>query len=409
MSSKWSPRSLLIALSASFQFASSVLGKCECGYSVKGQGTYTDAFEADFFRQDDIAHDDNWIISRHTQYYPDTYDMSYNLQNVISNPLTRSSGDPGLQLFVRGPTVKPAAVSTAELITKRVDMHYGSYRAAIKYTTVPGTCGSMFWWKNETQEIDVELLSYQDTDSLPGYDVHLVLHGELDGQHRSAWDTPKVPFRPSDGYHEYRFDWSPGKVSYYIDGKHVTDLTESVPTVPGRILLNHWSHGQTGWEHGPPEKDALMTVAYVKAYFNTTSPAARCIDPQAGGAICEVPDQLGPVSPDKPTTFLTNIGTSSGDTVPVNPTTTSTMKPASTTSSGKISPENKCGGDEGFTCLNGPKVVATLVIAVTAVSQLSASVALGQRVSLHGGVLVDIIEGGFARVQFHRSTAVLVG
>ncbi len=123
-----------------------MLGKCECGYSVKGQGTYTNAFEADFFHQDDIANDENWSISNYYQApNSDQKPMTYQPGNVISNPLARSSGDPGLQLFVRGYKATDASVRAAELTTKREDMQYGSYRAAIKYTTVPGTCGSIFW------------------------------------------------------------------------------------------------------------------------------------------------------------------------------------------------------------------------------------------------------------------------
>ncbi len=122
----------------------SVLGKCECGYSVKGQSTYTDAFEADFFHQDDIANDRDWDVSRYPQNYDDSTSMQYSLDNVISRPLSRSLVEPGLQLFVRGHTGS-GAVGTAELVTRRKDMHYGSYRAAIKSTAVSGTCGSMFW------------------------------------------------------------------------------------------------------------------------------------------------------------------------------------------------------------------------------------------------------------------------
>ncbi|KAL8751817.1 MAG: hypothetical protein Q9199_006168 [Rusavskia elegans] len=338
---------------------SSLLSKCECGYSVQGQGTYTNAFEADFFHQDGIANDGNWDVSGYPQLYKDSISMQYSLDNVISNPVPGSLGDPGLQLFVRGYTGS-GAVRTAELATKRVDMHYGSYRAAIKSTAVSGTCGAMFWMRdgaqddNNKQEIDFEILSYEDTDASPQRKIHTVLHGGSGG----GENVPNVPFRPSDGYHEYRFDWSPGKVSFYVDGQLVQERTDLVPTVPGRIILNHWSHGQYYWEKGPPEKDAVMTVAYVKAYFNTTTPAPRCIDPGAKDAICEVPDQLGPVSPQTPTTFLTDVNLISGNggsVNPVNPTTTSAAGPVSTNPApGKISPDNKCGGNEGFTCLNGP-------------------------------------------------------
>ncbi|KAI4219460.1 MAG: hypothetical protein L6R36_008313 [Xanthoria steineri] len=307
MSPKCSSRPLLLTLSTCLLFASAVLGKCECGYSVKGQSTYTDAFEADFFHQDEIANDLDWDVSRYPQNYHDSTSMQYSLDNVISRPLTRSSVEPGLQLIVRGHTGS-GAVGTAELVTRRKDMHYGSYRAAIKSTAVSGTCGSVFWMRNgpqdETtnQEIDFEILSYEDTDASPQRKIHTVLHGRSGQEH----DVPQVSFRPSDGYHEYRFDWSPEKVSFFVDGQHKKDFTDRVPTVPGMIILNHWSHGQSGWEQGPPDHDAIMTVAYVKAYFNTTTPSVTCVDPEAKDAYCEVPEQLGPVSPETPTTFLTD-------------------------------------------------------------------------------------------------------
>ncbi|KAL8648027.1 MAG: hypothetical protein Q9226_006178 [Calogaya cf. arnoldii] len=361
MSPKWSSSLLLVTLSTCLLFASSALSKCECGYSVQGQGTYTDAFEADFFRQDPTKNDPNWRVSTWAQPY-DKISMQYSRDNVISKPLPRSSSsDPGLQLFVRGYTGS-GVVSTAEIATTRGDMHYGSYRAAIKTTAVSGTCGSVFWMRNnqqttnEKQEIDFEFLGYEEPQRIINIGLH---HGVTD----SSFDKPRVPFSPADGFHEYRFDWSPGAVTFYVDGQFIKNYTNLVPTVPGNIILNHWSHGQSGWELGPPKQDALMTVAYVKAYFNTLSPAPKCVDPKAKDAICEVPNQLGPVTPETPTTFLTAVSSSLGDgepIVPVNPTPTSTAEPVSTEppstypSSGMISPDNKCGGDEGFTCLNGP-------------------------------------------------------
>ncbi|KAL8733187.1 MAG: hypothetical protein Q9181_003670 [Wetmoreana brouardii] len=339
------------------------LAKCECGYAVKDEGIYTDAFEADFLHQSNIGNDDNWEISGYSiPFQP--YTMQYEKGNVIPNPLNASSpagGDPGLQLVVRGPTPQGSPVRTAELITKRTDMHYGSYRTAIKYTREPGTCGSMFWWKNATKEIDIELLSYEDIASSPTSPIHFVLHAKNLNPNK----TPQVPFHPSDGYHEYRFDWSPGKVSFYTDGKHVADITQGVPEVPGRILLNHWSHGDPGWTRGPPVRDATMTVAYVKAYFNVSSEGSpsksRCVDPSAKDAICQVPDQSGPISPDQDTVFLT---TSTGNTPqPSNPVTT----PPATTN--KVSPDATCGA-----VMDG--VVPHQRIAAKAASQRLAAVIL---------------------------------
>ncbi|KAL8651316.1 MAG: hypothetical protein Q9210_003321 [Variospora velana] len=302
MSHLWLSRHFIVALVTSLLCSSTVYAQCKCGYSVNGE-TYTDAIEADFLHLDDISNNGDWQISN----WPlpqKPYPMKYEKQNVVASPLQGSSGqstnggDPGLQLIVRGPTQEGASVSAAELVTKRGDLHYGSYRAAIKYSKEPGTCGAMFWYKNETQEIDVELLSYEDKSSSSTSPVHFVLHSEGPSDH----ETPQLPFHPSEGFHEYRFDWSPGKVAYYVDGKHIKDLTKGVPEVPGSLILNHWSNGN-GWTRGPPTTDVTMTVAYVKAYFNTGSEGFKAREECS--SVCLVQDQSGPVLPNQETIFLT--------------------------------------------------------------------------------------------------------
>lgn len=73
-----------------------------------------------------------------------------------------------------------------------------------------------------------------------------------------------------------------------------------VPQAAGKIILSHWSNGNSLWSGGPPAQDAKMTVSYVQAYFNSSDPARvhdhakRCTNPNAANAICQIPDQTGP-------------------------------------------------------------------------------------------------------------------
>lgn len=86
---------------------------------------------------------------------------------------------------------------------------------------------------------------------------------------------------------------------FYADGEllAVMDDPRYIPSVPGKIVLSHWSNGQELWSGGPPEEDAKMRVEYVKAYFNTTTQdrvqgyQERCVDPKASNAICPIPEQ----------------------------------------------------------------------------------------------------------------------
>jgi beta-glucanase (GH16 family) len=153
---------------------------------------------------------------------------------------------------------------------------------------------------NNSQEIDLEFLSKEFTES--GGAVNLVLqtpesvvHG-YDASNTSEFRVHALPFRPDEQFHEYRFDWSPEKVTFYVDGQWIYEMSENIPTEGGHIFLNHWSNGDPLWSAGPPDKDTPMTVSYVKAYFNSTDDArtkvhqGRCptFDPSK---VCPIPAQ----------------------------------------------------------------------------------------------------------------------
>lgn len=151
----------------------------------------------------------------------------------------------------------------------------------------------------------MEFLSKQFNTSVGA--VNLVLQSldsvqsGYDAANTSDFKVHTLPFRPDHELHEYRFDWSPDKVSFYVDGKWLYDMTESVPKTGGKLFLNHWSNGDPLWSAGPPKEDTAMTVLYVKAYFNSTDDAQhekyedRCpqYDPEK---VCQIPDQK--IAPD---------------------------------------------------------------------------------------------------------------
>ena len=165
---------------------------------------------------------------------------------------------------------------------------------------------SWLQFRNNSQEIDMEFLSKQFNDSSSA--VNLVLQTPLsveagfDASNTTDFKVEALPFRPDKEFHEYRFDWSPEKVSFYADGQWLHDMTHYSPNSPGHLVLNHWSNGDPSWSAGPPQSDAVMTVSYIKAYFNSSDPArqeayaARCptLNPNE---VCEIPSQTTPPDP----------------------------------------------------------------------------------------------------------------
>lgn len=157
---------------------------------------------------------------------------------------------------------------------------------------------------NDTQEIDMEFLSKDFHTENSSYPVNLVLQSrasEAAGHDASKTENYKVvylPFNPSTDFHEYRMDFTPGRVAFYADGDVLAVMDGAgggVPTSAGHLALSQWSNGNPSWSGGPPSTDAVMNVRYVKAYFNSSGAgrrddfAARCADPTAAGAVCAIP------------------------------------------------------------------------------------------------------------------------
>ncbi|KAK7733179.1 hypothetical protein SLS63_004708 [Diaporthe eres] len=282
---------------------------CECGYSATVSNSsssssepqqetfvFTDLIEANFPNISDVSKNTDWVrqeFNTSAAQARGTYGQMFAVDNVETR-----DGEDGLQITVKSGVVE-GMLSGGEIDSARLDVSYGSFRSSLRLTDVAGT------YFNDTQEIDMEFLSKDFRIENSSYPVHLVLQSPAAAQAGfDASGTPghavaNLPFDPRAGFHEYRFDFVPGRVVFYADGEvlAVLDDPDSVPAASsaGHLALNQWSNGNALWSGGPPERDAIMEVRYVKAYFNSTDgarvrdAAARCVDPAAAGAVCAIP------------------------------------------------------------------------------------------------------------------------
>ena len=87
--------------------------------------------------------------------------------------------------------------------------------------------------------------NYTRSDSsAPFSPINLVLHSiaaleaGFQTPNTSTYGVPILPTSLTDVFHEYRFDWTPGLVSFYFDGAWLWDLVDSnVPVMPSALLL----------------------------------------------------------------------------------------------------------------------------------------------------------------------------
>ncbi|KND92800.1 Beta-glucanase [Tolypocladium ophioglossoides CBS 100239] len=297
---------------------------CECGYSSKGPQEvdgpwlFTDVVESDFTKIANISQDKDWVRQQFNVSAKDgrgKYGKAFGLDNIASRPtasLVKGGPAAGLDLRV-GTLLDNDAVPGAEIDSARMDMHWGSYRAGMKLTSTNGTCAAFFWvwlrtdgshgdmYFNDTQEIDMEFLSREYTAGKQVYPVNLVIQSKqsmeagYDASKTGTFQRVNLTFDPTDGFHEYRFDYLPGRVMFYADSEKLAEMKgDAIPSDAGHLILQHWSNGNPLWSGGPPTQDAFLTVNYVKAYFNSSDAkgnadwSKRCADTKS--AVCTVAD-----------------------------------------------------------------------------------------------------------------------
>lgn len=107
--------------------------------------------------------------------------------------------------------------------------------------------------------------------------MNLVIHSKksmeqgYDAKKTDTFQRVNLDFDPTKGFHEYRFDYMPGRVLFYADSVLLAEMAgQDMPSAAGRLMLRHWSNGDPKWSGGPPKEDSILTVSYVKAYFNSS-------------------------------------------------------------------------------------------------------------------------------------------
>jgi hypothetical protein len=304
--------------------------RCLCGYSVNKTDSehfslFTHISETDFLHASGDTTSKlsiqapGWAVdvdNKTASQAGRALGVSQRLDTVVTNALPKAKwggapagfGDAGLQLWVRHGMVDgmvPVAGVRNELSLGhdgKERMLYGSYRAGVKFSGVNGTRGVFGWESNDgsrKQSISMAYaardpktlsMSVRDTDS-------------KDQKKDTSFDMGFGSiFTFPEEFHEMRFDFLPDRVDFYIGDHLILSESETVPDAAGSLSLRHYV--EDGREE-PPAHDAVMTVMYVKAYYNTTAneqPLSTCYDVRDN--VCVVPDQRNSPNPSGPKTHF---------------------------------------------------------------------------------------------------------
>jgi hypothetical protein len=131
---------------------------------------------------------------------------------------------------------------------------FGTFRTNMKCPFLPGTITTLFTYQGVDygDEIDIEI--WNDGSGKVIFTVWKQEISKLTGQ--SVYNnTVSLGFDPSTGYHEYRIDFYPDAITWYIDGIEKDRFTDqsNFPAHAMYLYVNTWWPNWPGWEKYIPD------------------------------------------------------------------------------------------------------------------------------------------------------------
>lgn len=110
---------------------------------------------------------------------------------------------------------------------------YGSYSARMQLPNAPSSITGFFLYQppDYNSEIDIEI--YNDSS-------RKIIFSTYAGGRQTHSQTLTLPFDPTDGYHDYRFDYAPGSVKFYADGRLMKKWMTGLPRTSMKLYVNAW-------------------------------------------------------------------------------------------------------------------------------------------------------------------------
>ncbi|KAK1726938.1 hypothetical protein CaCOL14_006524 [Colletotrichum acutatum] len=166
-----------------------------------------------------------------------------------------------------GQKAKP--YKSGEVVTVAQNIKYASVRTVAVFSEPAGVCNGIFFYKNDNQETDIEWLSDANSQSNAGKRQVWFANQATSKTSLKSWLSVLPPTNPTTTEHEYRIDWMPGVVRFFVDGIQTWQTTQSVPSQAGPWVFNNWANGDKGWSAGPPATDAIFKIKEIDMYYNT--------------------------------------------------------------------------------------------------------------------------------------------
>jgi beta-glucanase (GH16 family) len=169
----------------------------------------------------------------------------HNLGRSYLDPNNISTNNGNLQIKLPANTLRGGELVSNDLYG------YGSYMARMQLPDAPSSITAFFLYEppDYASEIDIEI--YNDTS-------RRIMFSTYCGGGQTHSQTMKLPFDPTSGFRDYRFDYAPGSVKFFVDGRLMKQWTTGIPANSMKLYVNAW---YPNWlRGGMPSTDRYLLV-----------------------------------------------------------------------------------------------------------------------------------------------------
>jgi len=252
---------------------------CACGfYDSSTKQVFTDSIIVYFNETQEIP-ENIFQVQSYAHKAEKGWNSLYREGAVAGNSLISSSSETqqALNLFVN-PSTKQHVVDGGSIKSQRQDILHGSFRASVRGSGpwTGGSALSMMLQFNKTSSMEIDMLNNDNPENAR---ITTLLNGEYPseeyGLNYTALEKGSDSLsavNPWD-FITIRMDWTKKHVNFTL----AENLTRSIvhkkgsfPTEPMPLSFKHWSTGDSEWMQGPPKNRSIASVAWVRAFFNSS-------------------------------------------------------------------------------------------------------------------------------------------
>ena len=203
------------------------------------------------------------------------------LYTTYLNPLNITTDATASQLRTKmpaAPSTNACAKAEGGEIKTGASHLYGTYEARMQVPNAPSSITGFFLYGGDgIAEIDIEIYNERVLDPATGtykgkvmfttYSKNADGTPNLNPTHTTNGEPGnepivELPFDPTSGLHNYRFDYYPNSLRFYADGVLLKEWTTGLPTTKIQLFLNSW---YPRWmSQTPPATDGTLNVDWIR-------------------------------------------------------------------------------------------------------------------------------------------------